>query len=119
KHTAEYPALVIIVREGLGLSQTEFRTVEHALSTEWESIGLTPLIMQDFSDVARIIRELQHINSPGYASPNDRTQQVWEEHRHRFDELQSRYSDFLSADAKKISKALDLRAMKATLWLAN
>lgn len=112
-------AVVTIVREGLGLSRKKFEAVRLALALEWEAIGLTALQMQDLTDVALVIRELQFINQEGYQSPKARSKQVWETHNHLLTELQPIYSDALESTAKLISDATGAVAHQGTLWLAN
>src|SRR5690606_12517452 len=114
-----HSALVTIVREGLGLDRKTFELIDHALAAEWESIGLTALRMQDLTDVALVIRELQHAGKPGYLTPNERSRQVWDTHRKHFRERQDSYPTLLAGDAKIVAEALDVKVQRATLWIAN
>lgn len=114
-----HPALVTIVREGLGVDRETFSKIHAALSTEWEAIGLTALRMHDLADVALVIRELQHLNRDGYQSPNERAQTVWRAHDHKFTVLQNQYSEALSTSTAQTSAALGVRASRGTLWLAD
>lgn len=114
-----HSALVTIVREGLGLSRRKFNSVKDALSMEWEAIGLTALQLQDFTDIALVLRELQFLGEDGYRSPKARAQQVWSAHNLRLADLQPSYSDALTADTERISQSLGVQAHQGTLWLAN
>lgn len=115
----EHPALVTIVREGLGLGRETFETIDDALAQEWESIGLTAVKVNDLADVALVVRELQYIGRRSYMTPNDRARRVWSSHRKRFSRLQEEYSNHLTADAKTVSRAVGATALRGTLWLAN
>lgn len=115
----ENPALVTVVREGLGLDRTVFGTVDTALASEWESIGLTALQMEDLADVALVIRELQHVSRSNYRAPQDRARQVWKSHARNFTTLQDRYGESLSVDAATVGALLDVVVHRATLWIAN
>lgn len=115
----KHPALVTIVREGLGLDRDTFETIDDALAAEWESIGLTALRMQDLTDVALVVRELQYIGNDSYETPNDRARRVWTAHRRRFARLQDPYGQALVADADIVSQALGATAHRGTLWLAD
>lgn len=116
-----HPALVTIVREGLGLEQDMFNTVSHALTAEWESIGLIALQLQDLADVSLMIRELKYVGQPDYRPPLERAKIVWAAHSRRFTRLQEEYSHALAEDARHLSKALGrgVKATRATLWIAN
>lgn len=114
-----HPALVTIAREGLGLDRDMFDAVDKALASEWESIGLTALRMQDLADVALVIRELQHVGHENYLPPTDRARRVWSSHSGSFTKLQDEYGQALASDAVTASKALGTRAHRATLWIAN
>jgi len=96
-----------------------FDAVDKALASEWESIGLTALRMQDLADVALVIRELQHVGHEDYLPPTDRARHVWNAHSKYFTMLQDQYGEALAVDALTISKALDTKAHRATLWLAD
>ena len=115
----QYPVLVAIVREGLGLDTSSFAMIKDALITEWEAIGLTALPMQDLADVALVVRELQYLGKDGYRSPKERARAVWNTHKFQFAELQGKYSRFLSQDSKRLSGVLETKVRQATLWLAN
>jgi hypothetical protein len=115
----KYPALVTIVREGLGLDRETFDEINDALAAEWESIGLTALTMQDLADVALVIRELRLAGTNGYRTPAERTRALWDSHVRQHERLQSLYAEQLARDASRIGKALTATAHRATLWLAN
>lgn len=114
-----HPAIVTIVREGLGLDRDSFSAIEDALLAEWEAVGLSALPMQDVADAAVVIRELRHIGSEGYLSPQERSQAIWRAHSTRFSELQETYSRALAADGDQMSTALGSTVHRATLWLAD
>lgn len=114
-----HPALVTIVREGLGLARDEFSLVHSALTLEWESIGLEALKLHDLADVARIIRELRHVGNDDYESPASRARRAWNMHVRSFKRLQGRYSRVLAEDTRTVSDVLGLRAHRGTLWLSN
>lgn len=115
----KFPALVTIIREGLALDRETFGTIEPALASEWESIGLRALTVQDLADVALVIRELKHAADPGYQPPAERARRVWDAHTRRFSELQGEYSGQLAADSDAMGEALGVATHRATLWLAN
>lgn len=114
-----FPALVTIVREGLGLDRDAFNAIRDALATEWESIGLQALTVQDLADVALVIRELRFVGRDGYAPPAERARQLWDAHTRRFAHLQQEYANQLEADTDTVTSALGVDAHRGTLWLAN
>lgn len=115
----DYPAIVTIVREGLELDAESFQAIDKALAAEWKAIGLRALRMQDLTDAAIILRELQFAAAPNYRTPNARVLDLWEAHAKHFEQLQREYGESLAADAKQIEIALGADAHRGTLWLAN
>ncbi|GAA2552559.1 hypothetical protein HD598_001701 [Neomicrococcus aestuarii] len=114
-----FSPIVTIVREGLRLDKEVFDEIDGALAAEWEAIGIKALRLQDLSDVAALIRELESMDKPDYVPPQKRAQQVWKRHKEKFKELQPQYSAALSTSATEISSHLGMEALKCTLWIAN
>lgn len=114
-----FGALVTIVREGLGLSRDDFGLIKDALVTEWESIGMTAVPMEDLADVARVVRELNYVGKPDYETPSARAKRVWRAHEVRFQELQREYAKLLGKSTRALEGVLGTPAHRATLWLAN
>lgn len=114
-----HAAVVLLAREGFGVSKEEFHELKDALVAQWEAVGMRPVLLQDFSDAAQIIRELRHLRDSNYTPPQERARELWESHASRFAELQRIYADQLHSDAKLISEALDDEEINLTLWLAD
>lgn len=112
-------ALVLLARQAFGVSRTEFDEIKVALADQWRSAGLTPILLEDFTDAAQIIRELRHLHSDGYRSPQERAAELWQAHVERFDEFQPDYSDELATDAEKLRDAFDVEYLNLTLWIAD
>lgn len=119
KRKPKYPALVTIVREGLQLDRETFDEIDDALVSEWESIGLTALTVQDLADVALVIRELRLVGTAGYQAPAERARALWDSHTTHRARLQDVYADQLALDGTRVGKALTTTAHRATFWLAN
>lgn len=115
----EHAALVILARQGFELSRDEFRQVESALIQQWSAVGLLPVIVEDHTDAAQVIRELRHVHRFGYIAPQERALAVWEAHSKGFHTLQVQYSDQLAADAEVLKSALGVDHLNVTLWLAD
>ncbi|GAA3754378.1 hypothetical protein GCM10022240_04190 [Microbacterium kribbense] len=114
-----FPALVTIVREGLGLDRDTFKAIDDALASEWESIGMRALKLHDLADVALVIRELRYAGNGTYLSPSERVRRVWDAHTKHFRTLQRRYVAQLQADVDVLARDLGSTVHRATLWLAN
>lgn len=114
-----HPALVTIVREGLGLTRDEFASVQGALAAEWDAVGLTALQMHDLADVAVVVRELQFLGTPNYQSPQQRARNLWRAHHSQFAELQVRYSRELKRASQSLAQAMGTRVHRASLWVAD
>lgn len=119
KKPAEHTALVLLARQGFGLSKQEFSQAQHALSAQWTAIGMDSVLLQDHSDAAQIIHELRHVHDPVYLAPQQRSFMVWKRHEERFDELQAAYSDQLDNDAELLKDALGVDHLNLTLWIAD
>lgn len=116
---AEHAALVLLARQGFDLSRAQFDELQGAISDQWRSVGLEPVLLEDFSDAAQIVRELRRVGDAGYTSPQERARTVWDAHTRNFTDLQPTYSAQLERDAIELRSALGVGHLNVTLWLAN
>ncbi len=114
-----HAAIVLLARQAFGASPDEFDQIRGALADQWSAAGLTPVILEDFTDAAQIIRELRHVDTAGYRSPQERAETVWQTHIDQFASLQPTYSNQLQLDAEALRDAFDVDALNVTLWLAD
>lgn len=89
------------------------------MTAQWDAIGLRAVLLQDHADAAQIIRELRHLEQPGYIAPQRRARRVWEAHVEHFDDLQDAYSDRLAAAADRLRLSFGCEQINLTLWLAD
>jgi hypothetical protein len=115
----DHAALVLLARQGFDLSRAQFAELKDALADQWRSIGFEPVLVEDFSDAAQIVRELRSIHNEGYQAPQERARVIWDAHTDQFEGLQRRYSDQLEVDASQLREALDVDHLNVTLWLAD
>lgn len=113
-----HSTIVTVVREGLELTRDQFAELDDALIAEWQSIGLEALALQDFADVAGVIRELAYASQPDYRAPSVRARQVWLQHNRRLSVLQAEYAATLERDGEVIASTMGATAHRGTLWLA-
>ncbi|TYP87432.1 SIR2 family NAD-dependent protein deacylase [Blastococcus xanthinilyticus] len=109
---------ILLAREGLGLSRQQFDLVKDALVTQWASIGVSAVLVQDYSDAAQAIRELSTLTEPGYQAPKVRAGALWDAIRGDFAQLQQEHSDQLADDLTRLRPLLGDDA-NMTLWLAD
>lgn len=114
-----HEALVLLAREAFGMSKNEFASLENALSDQWRAVGLKPILLQDHADAAQILRELRHLNSPTYMTPQQRALAVMAAHTAQFDHFQASYAARLSEDAAMLGDALGIAKFNVSLWLAD
>jgi len=114
-----HAALVLLARQGLEMDREQFRAAERALRDQWHAIGMRAIPVHDHADAAQLLRELPHIDEPGYLPPAARARKVWDGVASGFDELQRSFSDQLAKDSAELARALGERAVKLTLWLAD
>jgi len=112
-------ALVLLARQAFGVPRIEFDAIKDALADQWISAGLVPIILEDFTDAAQIIRELRHLHETGYQAPQERAARLWQVHTDQFEALQDAYSDALLTDADSLRDAFDVEQLNVTLWLAD
>ncbi|NRD26490.1 SIR2 family protein [Frigoribacterium sp. VKM Ac-2836] len=112
-------ALVLLARESFHVTRPEFDQIKEALADQWSAAGLTPVILEDHSDAAQIIRELRHLHAPGYRAPQERAATLWQAHVDSFQDLQQAYSDQLLSDATSLCTAFNVDRLNATLWIAD
>jgi hypothetical protein len=85
-----HAALVLLARQGFDLSRDDFGKLREAFEAQWVAIGMKPIVLEDFSDAAQIIRELRHVHDHDYMAPQLRSRLLWDAHVARFNALQAR-----------------------------
>lgn len=116
---ADHSALVLLAREAFGLPKDDFTAISKPITDQWRAAGLTPVLLQEHSDAAQIIRELRYLHRPGYLAPQDRTRIMWAAHQAQFADLQQQYVDLLSDQAESLRAAIGDDDLNLSLWLAN
>lgn len=119
KRPAGHRAIVLLAREGFKLSRDKFQEIRGALADQWRASGLEPVILEDYSDAAQIMRELRHVHSDDYLAPSARARMIWDAHTKHFEQLQQGYSDFLIDQSKMLGETLGTKSLNVTLWLAD
>ena len=119
QHKHGHKAYVLIAREGLGISHEQFNQISRAIEAEWRAAGLIPILLQDHTDAAQILRELRMVSNLDYLSPQERAEHVWQVHDRQFDELQERYYQQLQHDAEYLRDCFNADAINLSLWLAD
>lgn len=115
----EHAAVVLLARQGFDVTKAQFAELAKALSGQWTAIGLRPVLLDDFSDAAQVIRELRHVDSPGYRAPQERIAQIWDHHLEGFLPLQQEYVEQLRVDADDLRSAFDVDVLNLSLWLSD
>ncbi len=114
-----YPVLNFLSREGLGLSKAQFEAVLPALRTQWQSLGITLVPIQDHADAAQILQELPTICDTSYIAPMQRIAEVYAAHSGAaFGDVQKAYAAELDKHHVAASGVVD-GDTNATLWLAD
>lgn len=114
----ESQVVVLLAREGLGLSREQFASVTGAITQQWAAIGVRVVLLHDHSDAAQLLWELHHVNEGGYRLPAERTAQLWQRHLDEFTTLQRTHSERLDEDLQALSASLPVET-NLTLWLAD
>lgn len=119
ERTTHYAALVLLSREAFELDRSQFDRIRSALEDQWRAVGLEPIVLQDFSDAAQLVRELRHVARDDYQSPQQRASAVWQAHVLQFGTLQQQYSDALLKSAGVLKEVFDVDEINLTLWLSD
>lgn len=114
-----HSAFVLLAREAFGVSKGNFEHIQEALSSQWKAIGLEPILVHDHTDAAQIIRELTHIESADYQSPQERCRAIWNLHQENFDEKQSIYVGNLIQDSELLKECFQTRSIDLSLWISD
>lgn len=112
------PVAVLVSRASIGLSREQFDTVRDALVSQWEAVGVRPILIHDHADAAQCLREVPHLTEPGYEAPRRRAMTLWEACRDHFNHLQEQHSEVLGEDLAELQAQLG-EDTNVTLWVAN
>lgn len=110
--------IAAMAREGLGLSTGELAEVRGAIDNQWRAIGVTPVMFDDFGEIAQAIKELPYLDLPDYSTPSARVRALREHVFAAFDTYQTAHSELLYEGRERLRKALG-RDANLTLWLAD
>lgn len=110
--------IALLAREGLGLTRRQFADVAEAVRQQWRAISIQPLLLQDHSDAAQILRELPACGTDGYELPRSRAAGLWEQQLADFSTAQVSHSELLDADLDALPTQVG-HASDLTLWLAD
>ncbi|UOY02456.1 SIR2 family protein [Blastococcus sp. PRF04-17] len=113
-----HPVYVLVPRQTLRLDPAQFELVKPALEAQWAQIGVTALLVDDYADIAQLLRELSHAGNPDYLSPSERIGRLWTVHEREFTTLQEEDSATLAADLDTLAPTVGDDA-NLTLWLAD
>lgn len=115
---AEFPVLVFLARESLGLSRQQFDSVRQPLIDQWSAIGVTAIPTNDHLDAAQALRELTHVHENGYIPPAVRAERLWRSLVGDFAAVQQDYAAELDADLSAIREVLP-ETNNMTMWIAD
>jgi hypothetical protein len=110
--------LVILAREALALSRSQFAAVESAVRQQWASLGVQVLLVHEHADAAQVIWELPMIGQDDYQAPAVRTSLLWDRQLDNFTVLQARHAEMLQADLSNHEAVLG-RGSHLTLWFSD
>lgn len=117
--STSHPAVVLLAREAFELDKPSWSDVREALTRQWRSIGLVPVLLHDHVDAAQVIRELPYLEMGSYVSPRDRSARLWAHHEESFPVRQEEDSRALMQDVETVRSRLGASDANVTLWLAD
>ena len=107
-----------MAREGLQLTPGELTAVSVAIENQWRAIGVTPVMFDDFGEIAQAIKEIPYLRRSDYVSPSSRVEALWRPINGAFDFWQAAHSEALATGREALRDALG-RDANLTLWLAD
>lgn len=118
-----HKACILLAREGYkNINKDTFLKMRPALYSQWKALGFCPIFVNDFEDVAQLIRECPYIHSPAYQSPAQRIGSLWKHLTGTdvFKSAQNKFAEKLQRNIETLNKAISsTAAMNATLWIAH
>jgi hypothetical protein len=117
--STSHPAVVLLAREAFDLDKASWSELRDALTRQWRSLGLVPVLLHDHVDAAQVIRELPYLERGSYVSPRDRAARLWTHHEESFSVRQVEDSRELAQDLQTVRSRLGVADANVTLWLAD
>lgn len=121
--SADHKACILLAREGYdGIDRAAFESMKPILEAQWTALGFCPIFVEDYEDIAQLIREVPYVGLPGYMSPSERIDKLWDclMDEKFFEERQKEFADTLQENERTF-KSLAPRGscVDATLWIAH
>ena len=121
--SADHKACILLAREGYGgIDEVTFDSMKPIFEAQWTALGFCPIFVEDFEDIAQLIREVPYVNIPNYVKPSERIDVLWEmlTDDGSFEERQKEFVATLQEN-KDVFKSLAPKGsnVNATLWIAH
>lgn len=110
--------IAAMARQGIQLSPGGLEAVAGAIESQWRAIGVTPVMFDDFGEIAQALKELPFMGLDTYASPRDRLQRLWSGLLEDMAVTQRSHSDLLITGREALRSVLG-RDANLTLWIAG
>lgn len=120
-------ACILLAREGFSdiegpVDKEVFSKITPALTAQWQSVGFTPVFVDDFEDVSQLIRECSYKDRPNYLAPADRVERFWKwaTSKRIFEAMQKGCAARLLDNVDELKSLLAIKgALNATFWIAR
>lgn len=110
--------IAAMARQGTQLSPGGLDAVKGAIESQWRAIGVTPVMFDDFGEIAQALKELPFMGRHGYAAPRERLERLWSGLAKDVTAVQRNHSDQLISGRKALRSVLG-RDANLTLWIAG
>lgn len=114
-----HKAFVLLAREAFGVTKEKFRKLQGILSAQWRAVGLEPILLQDHTDAAQIIKEISYNENLNYFSPSERSRSIWKAHSQNFEAKQDEYVRQLDEDSTTLKERFQVETINLTLWISD
>lgn len=120
---ADHKACILLAREGYdGIDRATFDSMKPILEAQWTALGFCPVFVEDFEDIAQLIREVPYVGLSDYLKPSERIDALWEmlTDGRSFEKRQREFVITLQKN-KEVFKSLAPKgsSVNATLWIAH
>lgn len=120
---SRHKACILLARESYdGIDRAMFNVLKPILEAQWTALGFCPIFVEDFEDVAQLIREVPYVRSPGYLNPSKRIDKLWEclTDSRTFESQQKLFVCLLQKNKEAFEEITPSgSSVNATLWIAH
>jgi len=119
KGEADFPIVLVLPRQGLGLSREDLEKTQETLKYQWKRLGVQCLILEDYAEVAQALRDMAWLVDPDYRTPHARAADVLNSRTTKFSTAQKVDAKTLVQQTRDHLEPVVGQPANLTLWLLD